>query len=189
MDTKHDTHDGNGTAPARLLADRGLRSSSPITGDRRRRRGVPSLQRLHRGRRLDGAATRARHRHPVRPHRSGRAQPAAAPQLPRRRRRQLLRRPHRRGRAVPLHRQRRRGLQRRRATRSRRVAPAARPTGSRCRPTSPRSLFDPLHGTSTPTGTLRLVDAGGRAVHHVVNVMGRVRSCSPPARAPAMRAC
>lgn len=48
--------------------------------------------------------------------------------------------------------------------------------------------FDPLHGTSTPTGTLRLVDATGRAVHHVVNVMGRVRSCTP-AGVPGWRAC
>ena len=47
--------------------------------------------------------------------------------------------------------------------------------------------FDPLHGTSTPTGTLRLVDAGGRAVHHVVNVMGRVRSCTPDRRAGLAR--
>lgn len=49
--------------------------------------------------------------------------------------------------------------------------------------------FDPLHGTSTPTGTLRLTDARGRAIHHVVNVMGRVRSCSPGAAMPAYRAC
>lgn len=42
-------------------------------------------------------------------------------------------------------------------------------------------VFDPLHGTSTPTGTLRLVAASGREVHHVVNLMGRVRSCSPGA--------
>ena len=40
-------------------------------------------------------------------------------------------------------------------------------------------VFDPLHGTSTPTGTLRLIGAGGRAIHHVVNVLGRVRSCTP----------
>ena len=44
-------------------------------------------------------------------------------------------------------------------------------------------LFDSLHGTSTPTGTLKLVAASGGAVHHVVNVMGRVRTCSP---APAV---
>jgi len=48
--------------------------------------------------------------------------------------------------------------------------------------------FDPMHGTSTPTGTLRLVDRTGRAVHHVVNVMGRVRSCTP-AGVPGWRAC
>jgi len=48
--------------------------------------------------------------------------------------------------------------------------------------------FDPLHGTSTPTGTLRLVDTTGRTVHHVVNVMGRVRSCTPTG-VPGWRAC
>lgn len=39
--------------------------------------------------------------------------------------------------------------------------------------------FDPLHGTGTPTGTLKLIAPNGQAVHHVVNVMGRVRTCSP----------
>ena len=53
-------------------------------------------------------------------------------------------------------------------------------------------LFDPLHGTSTPTGRLKVVSHSGRAVHHVVNVMGRVRSCSPTGAVPAVpgyRAC
>ena len=50
-------------------------------------------------------------------------------------------------------------------------------------------LFDPLHGTSTPTGTWRVIGTGGRAVHHVVNLMGRVRSCSPQAAVPGYRAC
>jgi type IV fimbrial biogenesis protein FimT len=50
-------------------------------------------------------------------------------------------------------------------------------------------LFDPLHGTSTPTGTLRLVGSGGREVQHVVNVMGRVRSCSPLGAVPGYRPC
>jgi type IV fimbrial biogenesis protein FimT len=50
-------------------------------------------------------------------------------------------------------------------------------------------VFDPLHGTSTPTGTLRLVDSRGRAVHHVVNVVGRVRSCSPGAAIAGYPAC
>lgn len=49
--------------------------------------------------------------------------------------------------------------------------------------------FDPLHGTVTPTATWRVIAADGRAIHHVVNVMGRVRSCSPGAAVPGYRAC
>lgn len=49
--------------------------------------------------------------------------------------------------------------------------------------------FDPLHGTVTPTATWRLIGSDGRAVHHVVNVMGRVRSCSPDGAVPGYRAC
>lgn len=49
-------------------------------------------------------------------------------------------------------------------------------------------LFDPLHGTSTPTGTARVVGLPG-AIHHVVNVMGRVRSCSPEGALPGYRTC
>lgn len=50
-------------------------------------------------------------------------------------------------------------------------------------------LFDPLHGTSTPAGTVRVIDPHGRAIHHVINVMGRVRSCSPAAAIAGYRAC
>jgi len=50
-------------------------------------------------------------------------------------------------------------------------------------------VFDPLHGTGTPAGTLRLVAANGRAIHHVVNVVGRVRTCSPGAAVPGHPAC
>lgn len=50
-------------------------------------------------------------------------------------------------------------------------------------------LFDPLHGTSTPTGTLRLIGPGGREVQHVINIMGRVRSCSPLGAVTGYRAC
>jgi type IV fimbrial biogenesis protein FimT len=52
--------------------------------------------------------------------------------------------------------------------------------------------FDPLHGTATPTGTLKVVAASGRAVHQVVNVMGRVRGCTSPevaAAVPGYRPC
>jgi type IV fimbrial biogenesis protein FimT len=50
-------------------------------------------------------------------------------------------------------------------------------------------VFDPRHGTATPAATLRVVGADGRAVHHVVNVMGRVRSCAGQGRVPGYRAC
>jgi type IV fimbrial biogenesis protein FimT len=49
--------------------------------------------------------------------------------------------------------------------------------------------FDPLHGTVTPAATWRVTARDGRAIHHVVNVMGRVRSCSPDAAVPGYRAC
>lgn len=40
-------------------------------------------------------------------------------------------------------------------------------------------LFHPVHGTSTPAGTVRVVARSGAALHQVVNIMGRVRACSP----------
>jgi type IV fimbrial biogenesis protein FimT len=49
--------------------------------------------------------------------------------------------------------------------------------------------FDPVKGTSTPAGTVRFNSADGRAVHQIVNVMGRVRSCSPTPALPGFRAC
>lgn len=50
-------------------------------------------------------------------------------------------------------------------------------------------VFDPLHGTATPTGTLRISAPGGHAVHHSVNLMGRVRSCSPAGLVRGYPAC
>lgn len=49
--------------------------------------------------------------------------------------------------------------------------------------------FDPVRGTVTPTATLRLVSPGGETIHQVVNVMGRVRSCSPTPALPGYRTC
>lgn len=40
-------------------------------------------------------------------------------------------------------------------------------------------LFDPTRGTSTPTATMRFEASNGTAIHQVMNIMGRVRSCSP----------
>jgi type IV fimbrial biogenesis protein FimT len=39
--------------------------------------------------------------------------------------------------------------------------------------------FDPTNGTTSPTGTVCTVPASGRSVHHVISIMGRVRTCSP----------
>lgn len=39
--------------------------------------------------------------------------------------------------------------------------------------------FDPQHGTTSPTGTVCTVPESGRAIHNVVNVLGRVRTCTP----------
>lgn len=49
--------------------------------------------------------------------------------------------------------------------------------------------FDPVRGTVTPTATLRVEAANGRALHQVVNLLGRVRTCSPAARVGDERAC
>jgi type IV fimbrial biogenesis protein FimT len=49
--------------------------------------------------------------------------------------------------------------------------------------------IEPLRGTVTPTATFRLIGRGGEAVHQLVNVMGRVRTCSPGAAVPGYKAC
>ena len=50
-------------------------------------------------------------------------------------------------------------------------------------------VFDPLKGTSTPTATMQLTARNGMAVHQVMNIMGRVRSCSPAPALSGYRAC
>lgn len=50
-------------------------------------------------------------------------------------------------------------------------------------------LFDPLHGTSSPAATVRIFGRQGRAIHHVINVMGRVRSCTPAGAVPGYPTC
>ena len=49
--------------------------------------------------------------------------------------------------------------------------------------------FEPFKGTVTPTATLRVEGKDGRAVHQVVNLLGRVRTCSPNGRVVDERAC
>ncbi len=43
---------------------------------------------------------------------------------------------------------------------------------------APSMLFDPVDGTSTPTGTFTLTNPQGQALRHAVNVMGRTRTCA-----------
>lgn len=50
-------------------------------------------------------------------------------------------------------------------------------------------LFHPLRGTSTPTATLRLDGPAGDSLQHVVNVMGRIRSCVPQGSVSGYRPC
>lgn len=50
-------------------------------------------------------------------------------------------------------------------------------------------LFDGRKGTVTPTATLRLLARDGRAIHQVVNIMGRVRSCTPGGSVGGLRPC
>jgi type IV fimbrial biogenesis protein FimT len=50
-------------------------------------------------------------------------------------------------------------------------------------------VLDGDKGTVSPTGTLRLVTDDGRAVHVVVNIMGRLRKCSPGAAVPGYASC
>ncbi|MBC7992507.1 MAG: GspH/FimT family pseudopilin [Rhizobacter sp.] len=50
-------------------------------------------------------------------------------------------------------------------------------------------FFDPVHGTASPAATLRVTGPQGRSVQHTVNIMGRVRSCSPQSSVLGYRAC
>ena len=49
--------------------------------------------------------------------------------------------------------------------------------------------FDAGVGTVTPTATLRLTDGDGRGVNQVINLMGRVRSCTPNPAWGGLRRC
>lgn len=48
--------------------------------------------------------------------------------------------------------------------------------------------FSADFGTATPTATVRVLNAAGEEIQVVVNVMGRVRSCSPTATLKALQA-
>jgi type IV fimbrial biogenesis protein FimT len=50
-------------------------------------------------------------------------------------------------------------------------------------------LFDPMKGTVTPTATVQLHSRSGAVIHEIVNVMGRVRACSPAPALAGYKAC
>jgi type IV fimbrial biogenesis protein FimT len=50
-------------------------------------------------------------------------------------------------------------------------------------------LFDPVKGTSTPAATVQFTSRNGAQVRQVVNIMGRVRSCTPNAALPGIKRC
>ena len=49
--------------------------------------------------------------------------------------------------------------------------------------------FSPNYGTVTPTATMELANRRGQAVRLVINVMGRVRSCTPGSNLPGYAVC
>jgi type IV fimbrial biogenesis protein FimT len=49
--------------------------------------------------------------------------------------------------------------------------------------------FDPVNGTVSPTATIRVQHATGQEVHHKVNILGRLRSCSPGGAVKGYPAC
>jgi type IV fimbrial biogenesis protein FimT len=53
----------------------------------------------------------------------------------------------------------------------------------------PSLRFDPVNGTSSPTGTVCSVPTSGRAVHNVVSLTGRVRTCQPAAAGAPCAPC
>lgn len=46
---------------------------------------------------------------------------------------------------------------------------------------APSLAFSPHYGTVTPTATMRVQDLAGEEIRLIVNITGRVRSCSPSA--------
>lgn len=49
--------------------------------------------------------------------------------------------------------------------------------------------FDPTLGTVTPTATLELKNQQGEALRLIINIMGRVRSCTPSPNFPGQARC
>ncbi|MGA0613002.1 GspH/FimT family pseudopilin [Caldimonas sp. KR1-144] len=50
-------------------------------------------------------------------------------------------------------------------------------------------VYDPRFGTTSPGGGFELADSQGRTVRHVVNIMGRVRTCTPSGNVAGLKPC
>jgi type IV fimbrial biogenesis protein FimT len=50
-------------------------------------------------------------------------------------------------------------------------------------------VFDAEKGTVTPTATVRLEGQRGHTLHQVVNILGRMRTCTPNSTLAGYRAC
>ena len=50
-------------------------------------------------------------------------------------------------------------------------------------------VYDPVFGTVSPTATIRIGSADRPGLHHVVNIMGRVRTCAPRGGLPGYPSC
>ena len=74
-------------------------------------------------------------------------------------------------------------------TRLLRLAEQGGPSRIALAPAQRSVLFDPGKGTVTPTATLRLTDPQGRGIHQIINIMGRVRSCTPTTGLAGLRPC
>ena len=61
--------------------------------------------------------------------------------------------------------------------------------GITLRSNSASIAFEPIRGTVTPTATMRLSNRRGDALHVVVNIMGRVRSCIAEGSLSGYKAC
>jgi type IV fimbrial biogenesis protein FimT len=48
---------------------------------------------------------------------------------------------------------------------------------------------EPVRGTVTPTGTVRVISGTQGEVQHVVNIMGRTRTCSPNGQIAGYKPC
>lgn len=50
-------------------------------------------------------------------------------------------------------------------------------------------VIDPVRGTVTPAGQVRVVQPDGTEIRHVVSMLGRVSTCSPDGRVRSLKPC